>query len=91
MQTQRKHEERAGEATEPTDVVARAVVPGLESEISVAASPALSLQQRLAEEWKPAADAPYAPRWPPRATLALAGGASLLLWGAIAAVVAGLR
>jgi hypothetical protein len=91
MQTQRKPKEQAAEVAAPAEGVARAVVPGLESEISASVSPALSLQQRLAEEWELPAAASHAPRWSPRSTLLFAGGASLLLWGAIAVVATSLR
>jgi hypothetical protein len=55
-------------------------------------SPALALQERLAAQLaaQPVAD-DDGKRWSPRATLSLAGGASLLIWGAVALAIAALR
>ena len=44
------------------------------------ASPARSLQERLAEDWHAPSDTPASPRWSPRAMLLLSGGVSLALW-----------
>lgn len=54
-------------------------------------SPARALQERLAEEWRPIETHDDGRRWSPRATLALGGGLSLLLWGAIGLAIAAVR
>jgi len=54
-------------------------------------SPARALQERLAEEWRPVETNDDGRRWSPRATLALSGGISLLLWGAIGLAIAAVR
>jgi hypothetical protein len=92
MQTRRKPKEFAEEmATTPS--VAPSVVDGcFETPPQAGSSPALTLQQRLAEAWEePEGGEPPSPRWSPRSTLFFSGGISLLLWGAVAAVVAAMR
>jgi hypothetical protein len=46
-------------------------------------SPARTLQERLAEDYRSVTDLDDGRRWSPRATLALSGGISLALWAGI--------
>src|SRR5579864_8059102 len=70
----------------PPEPAARIAQPGQAS----SASPARTLQAHLDEAWRvPSYGA--ARRWSPRATLALSGGISLLLWGGIALAIVALR
>jgi hypothetical protein len=46
-------------------------------------SPARTLQERLAEDYRSVTDLNDGRRWSPRATLALSGGISLVLWAGI--------
>lgn len=50
---------------------------------SPADSPALTVQERLAEDYISVTDLDDGRRWSPRATLALSGGISLALWAGI--------
>ena len=65
---------------EPSAPVAKARSPIAHVDPGLApTSPARSLQERLAEDWR-APDASASPRWSPRAMLLLSGGVSLALW-----------
>jgi hypothetical protein len=54
-------------------------------------SPALALQGRLASQLAAQRSDDDGKRWSPRASLGLAGGASVLIWGAIALAISALR
>jgi hypothetical protein len=65
------------------------VCPSLDAESG--AAPSARLERELAGKVLRDHHPGVRPRWSPRATLALSGGISLLLWGAIGLVIFGFR
>ena len=82
-------------STLETDTQVRAVrrPPVLRAQVgdSPADSPARTVQERLAEDYRLVTDPDDGRRWSPRATLAFSGGMSLALWAAIALALSLIR